>query len=194
MLVNILFRAAASKPQTRHSLSQLQPAQLSTPLLANSAVIKPERRHIMGRGDLRIVLAALAVTLVGMALVVHSAGGTAPSSFRLLSVHPMVVVDTKLSGEQIPRQAYQAHIVAYSGAADADMKPYADRLFSEQLRAMAEREGKTQVWITFYLDRTLIDGTGFTKTFRAIYVHDATGWRPADRLSAKNASAELKMP
>ncbi len=133
----------------------------------------------MGRGDLRIVLAALAVTLVGMALVVHSARGTVPSGFRLLSVQAMAFVDKKLSGERIPGQAYQAHIVAYSGAQDADMRPYADRLFSEQLREMAEREGKTQVWVTFYLDHTLLDGTGLTKTFRAIYVHDATGWRPA---------------
>ncbi len=142
----------------------------------------------MGRGDRRIVLAALVVGLLGTTWIIHTAVG--PSNFRLLSVQPIVFVETKLSGEQIPHQAYQAHVGAYPGAEPADMSAYAERLFSQQLRDMADRDGKTQVWITFYLDRAIRNGTALTKTFRVIYVRDATGWRPADRQPAQNAGAQ----
>jgi hypothetical protein len=100
-----------------------------------------------------------------------------PPSFRVVQVAALVFTETKLSGEQTTYQAYHAHVEAYPGAAVADMHEYAERLFESQLRSIAERDGKSQVWITFNLDRVVVDGQARINTYRFIFAREGNGWR-----------------
>jgi len=65
------------------------------------------------------------------------------------------------------------------------MYAYAELIFSAQFRNLADREGKSQVWITFYLERVHIHGQEVTKTFRIIFANEGKGWH---RLEAKEKS------
>ena len=95
--------------------------------------------------------------------------------FELLQIAPLVFVETTSSGEQVRHQAYQAHVTAYSRPPEAEMVAFAWRIFTDRLRVLAEQDGKSQVWTTFYLSRPK-DGER-VKTFRVIYLRDGEGWR-----------------
>ena len=57
------------------------------------------------------------------------------------------------------------------------MYAYADKIFSDQLRDMAERDPKSQIWFTFYLERVVINGQEKIRTFRIIFAREGAGWR-----------------
>ena len=104
---------------------------------------------------------------------------TSGEPLSLLLIAPLVVVETTSSGEQVRHQAYQAHVTAYAQPPEAEMVAFAWRLFTDRLRVLAEQDGKSQVWTTFYLSRPK-DGER-VKTFRVIYQRDGQGWRRVER-------------
>jgi hypothetical protein len=128
-----------------------------------------------------IVVLAAGVLMLGYLYLNSEARG-----FRVVEIKQGVVVETKLTGEQTSYQTYHASIAGYRGAAEADMYAYAEKVFSEQLREIANRDGKSQVWITFYLEHVVIDGQEKTKTFRIIYARDSIdgfGWHRLEKTS-----------
>lgn len=119
----------------------------------------------------------VAAVAVGVSVFVFVTTHLNRPSFRLAEVKPAPVVETKLSGEQTIYQTIHAAVAGYPDATEADMYAYADKIFSDQLRDMAERDAKSQIWITFYLERVVINGQEKIRTFRIIFAQESTGWR-----------------
>jgi hypothetical protein len=123
------------------------------------------------------VKAVLLAAVIGGLWFAGIQSGAQPKSFRLIEIRPLVFYESKLTGEQVAFQAYHAHVAAYPGAANADMNAYADQIFSRDVRDMANRDEKTYVWVTFYLERVIVDGQERTKTFRIIFVREGGSWQ-----------------
>jgi hypothetical protein len=103
--------------------------------------------------------------------------------FRVIEFKPTAVVETKLSGEQIVYQTYHVAVAGYPEAAEADMYTCADKIFSDQFRGLADRDSKSQVWLTFYLEEVHVNGQSKARTFRIIFAKEGSGWH---RLEPKN--------
>lgn len=140
----------------------------------------------MTRWAKSIVALSVAIGALWIANVQFSAQSR---SFRIIDIEPMVFVENKLSGEQIRHLAYQARVQAYADSVIPAMDAYARQLFSDRLRDMAEHDGKTQIWITFFMERVVIGGENRMKTFRAIFVHDAAGWRRVEPAHQQKVAA-----
>lgn len=125
----------------------------------------------------------LVALLVGAHLIPPLVWAQDLKHFRVIEFKPTAVVETKLSGEQIVYQTYQVIVAGYSEAAEADMYAYADKIFSDQFRDLADRDSKSQVWLTFYLENVHINGQSMTRTFRIIFANEGKGWH---RLEQKN--------
>jgi hypothetical protein len=110
------------------------------------------------------------------------------SSFRLAEVKATPVIETRLSGEQIIYQTYHVAVDGYPEATEADMYAYAERIFSDQVRGMADRDRKSQVWITFYLERVHINGQEKIRTFRIIFANESNGWQRLEPKGARHDS------
>ena len=127
----------------------------------------------------------LVALLVVVLLIITTYWSGTSIGFSVIEFKPTPVVETKLSGEQTIYQTYHVAVAGYPDAAEADMYAYAELIFSAQFRNLADREGKSQVWITFYLERVHIHGQEVTKTFRIIFANEGKGWH---RLEAKEKS------
>jgi hypothetical protein len=137
---------------------------------------------LLNRRSKPVFLVAL---LVGVLLIIGACWNRLSTSFRVIEFKPTPVVETKLSGEQTIYQTYHVAVAGYPDAAEADMYAYADRIFLDQFRDLADGEGKSQVWITFYLERVHIRGQEATRTFRIIFANEGKGWH---RLEPKKQS------
>ena len=128
---------------------------------------------LIKRWPIRVSVFALAI---GVLLLVSVYWSRQSSSFRLAEIKPTPVVETKLSGERTVYQTYHVSVAGYPEATEADMYAYAERIFSDQVRDMADREGKSQIWFTFYLERVVINGQEKIRTFRIIFANEGHGW------------------
>jgi hypothetical protein len=123
-------------------------------------------------------ITVVAIAVGGVLAVMLGDLSTRPSCGFRYTVAPRVWVETKASGEQIRHQAYQAHLTPISGeATELCMTANAQTVFDSELRAKAEQDGKTQVWLTYYTGEATIDGQKVAKTFRVIFVREGDGWR-----------------
>jgi hypothetical protein len=100
--------------------------------------------------------------------------------FRYTVTHH-VFVETKTSGEQISHQADQAHLKPLGETTELCITANAQSLFDTQLRSMAERDGKTQVWMTYYIGEANVGVVQVAKTFRVIFVREGDTWRRAGK-------------
>ena len=103
---------------------------------------------------LKGALLAVFLMVIGIAgtFLAHYWNADAACSFRVDAVAPSVFVETRASGEQIAHQMYQAHLTPFHGTTELCMTANAQSLFDQRLRSMADRDGKTQVWVTYYTD------------------------------------------
>ena len=147
--------------------------------------LKPDRSPMTALLNKRSKLVFLVALVVGVLLIVTVYWNHLSTGFRVIEFKPTPVVETKLSGEQTIYQTYHVAVAGYPDAAEADMYAYAERIFSDQFRDLADREGKSQVWITFYLERVHIHGQEAIKTFRIIFANEGKGWH---RLEPKKKS------
>ncbi len=129
---------------------------------------------ILSRRTIKLALTVVTIVALWLACLQWAAQA---QQFSLIEVKPLVVHETKLSGEQIDHQTYQVYVAGYPGAADAAMYAYAEQIFPGRIRDLAEREGKTQVWITFFLERVVVNGQERMNRFRTIFVREGAGWR-----------------
>jgi hypothetical protein len=127
--------------------------------------------------------------VVGVLLLADTYLSRQSSSFRVAEIKPTPVIETKLSGERTIYQTYHVSVAGYPLAADADMYAYAERIFSDQVRDMADQEGKSQIWFTFYLERVVINGQEKIRTFRIIYANEGNGWHRLEPTIPKMDSA-----
>lgn len=109
-------------------------------------------------------------------------------SFRVAEIKPTAVIETH-SGKETIYQTYHVSVAGYPEATEAEMYRYAERIFSDQVRDMADRDGKSQVWITFYLEKVVINGQEKIRTFRTIFANDGNGWHRLEPTQAKKDSA-----
>ena len=131
----------------------------------------------------KVTLIVVLIAVGGAAAVILGDLSSRPSCGFRYTVAPLVWVETKASGEQISHQAYQARLTPIAGeATELCMTANAQSLFGTQLRAKAEQDGKTQVWLTYYTGYTgeaTIEGQKVAKTFRVIFVREGDDWRRA---------------
>jgi hypothetical protein len=127
--------------------------------------------------------------VIGVLLLANTYLSRQSSSFRVAEIKPTPVIETKLSGERTIYQTYHVSVAGYPLAADADMYAYAERIFSDQVRDMADQEGKSQIWFTFYLERVVINGQEKIRTFRIIYANEGSGWHRLEPTIPKKDSA-----
>jgi hypothetical protein len=105
--------------------------------------------------------------------------------FHVVEIKPVPVVETKLSGERTVYQTLHVSVAGYPRATEADMYAYAELIFSNQLRDMADRQGKSQIWITFLLEKVVINGQEKIRTFRTIFANEGRGWHRLEPNAAK---------
>src|SRR3954454_20748031 len=91
----------------------------------------------------RAIIVAVIAVVIGAVWAADLRWGAHAAGIRLLDIEPFVFIENKLSGEQIRYNAVQARLAADQVSSIADMDAYAERLFADQLRGMAERDGKT---------------------------------------------------
>ena len=129
------------------------------------------------RSIAKVALLVVLIALGGAAAVLLGDLSTRPSYGFRYTVAPHVFVETKVSGEQISHQGYQAHLTPLGEATELCMTANAQALLDGQLRAKAEQDGKTQVWFTYYTDMTRTGDQTIAKTFRVIFVREGDHWR-----------------
>jgi len=97
--------------------------------------------------------------------------------FRVDRVSFLTFVEAKEAGEKTNHSGIQAHVTVGPGATTDDMDKFADRLQDTELRAFAEKEHRSLVFITFYVEKAVVDGKESWKLYRVIYAKDADGWK-----------------
>jgi hypothetical protein len=152
-----------------------------------NAALAAERHVIRTESIVKVTAIVVLIGAVGAAAVFLS--GT-PSGegcgFRLDGVTALVFVETTASAEQITHHAYQAHLTPVQATSELCMTTNAQSLMDSRLRSMAEQDGKSQVWITYYTDVATVGDQKVAKTFRVIFVREGEGWR---RLEPKAKSS-----
>jgi hypothetical protein len=99
------------------------------------------------------------------------------TGFRVDRVSFLTFVEAKEAGETINHSGLQAHVTVGPGTTTDDMDKFADQLQDTEMRAFAEKEHRSLVFITFYTEKTTIDGKESWKLYRVIFVKDADGWK-----------------
>jgi hypothetical protein len=120
-----------------------------------------------------LILAVMLAAACGMSM-----GAQAQSKgFRVDRVSFLTSVEAKEVDETINHSGIQAHVTIGPGTTTDDMDKFADRLQDSEMRAFAEKEHRSLVFITFYREKTVVDGKESWKLYRVIYVKDADGWK-----------------
>ncbi|MFG1226510.1 hypothetical protein [Xanthobacter wiegelii] len=93
----------------------------------------------------------------------------AEHAFKLDHVALMVVNGSR-SGVPWTRYGAQAHIIAWPSVTVAEMEAYAAELQKSTLEKLANENNGDLTFMTFYLEKSLINGQNGWKTFRIGYV------------------------
>lgn len=104
-------------------------------------------------------------------------GASHSREFHVDRIQPITFVETKLTGEKTEYRGYNADIIAWPDASINEMYAYSEIVKKERLLSMAENNDKKAIFITFYMNKTVINDQTAWQTFRVIYLRDDLGWR-----------------
>ncbi|WP_455962642.1 hypothetical protein [Methylorubrum aminovorans] len=96
---------------------------------------------------------------------------------RLISVSPMVFIETTSQGKKIEHQILHAKIEVSGQAQEGALRKFADNIFASRLRSDADVRSRDMVWITFYFGEQSHQNSGMVRTYREIYAKTEQDWR-----------------
>ncbi len=95
---------------------------------------------------------------------------------HVIGVAPTAFIETKISGERISHPMIHAKIRVQEQSDLAGLAMFANQFFHSRVQCEAEASSKNMVWITFYFADKPEKLDGKVRTYREIFVREASAW------------------